>query len=89
MKKAIEGKLHLIPKHLQEKLRKAKKEYVQAKGQAGLWVEVFDPINQAFYYFDHATGANTWDKPVDYILAADDELMLAAIKIQVRYFEKY
>jgi hypothetical protein len=29
----------------------------QAAGKAGLWVEVFDPISQSFYYYDHATGS--------------------------------
>jgi hypothetical protein len=46
------------------------------------WVEVYDPQSHAYYY--HGTYSNevTWDKPEDYVMAADDELMTAAIRIQ-------
>ena len=46
------------------------------------WVEVYDPSSDAFYYYSSTSGASTWDKPEEYIMAADDELMNAVIKIQ-------
>ena len=33
------------------------------------------------YYYNSATQEVVWDKPANYVMAADDELMMACIKI--------
>jgi hypothetical protein len=80
-----------------EKLTKARR--VQKEKEAELaahvaaggshWVEVYDPVSHSFYYYDNTTKETTWDKPAEYTMAADDELMSAVIKIQCAWRKKY
>ena len=47
------------------------------------WVESYDPATDSFYYHDKASDETIWEKPEHYVMAADDEMMSAVIKIQV------
>ena len=48
-------------------------------------MEVYDPAKEDFYYYSNLTGAVQWDKPRQYVMAADDAVMSACIKLQTRY----
>jgi hypothetical protein len=80
-----------------QKLTKAKR--VQKEKEAALaahvaaggshWVEAYDPTSHGFYYYDNVTQETTWEKPAEYTMAADDEMMSAVIKIQCAWRKKY
>ena len=38
-----------------------------------------------FYYYNTDTGECTWDKPENYVMVGDNELMKAALLIQTAY----
>jgi hypothetical protein len=91
VKFAMNGKLHVLDKDTKKELyahmRKQKGAHETMLADAaqygqGHWVECFDPTSHKYYYHDTMTGETTWDKPANYVMAADDELMMAAIKIQ-------
>ncbi len=44
--------------------------------------------SEEFYYYCHSTEETTWEKPANYKMAADDELMNAVIKIQCMFRAK-
>jgi ankyrin repeat protein len=97
IKKALEGKLTLLEKDVQLKLEAVKKQQQEleakraegaAPGQEANWIEVYDPASEAFYYWGKDTDACVWDKPENYVLAADDVMMTAVIKIQCAWRKK-
>jgi ankyrin repeat protein len=89
-KKVLSGEVKLRSKEEQEAMERAKAAHAKATRDAddaakrghGLWVECYDPSNDAYYYYEQNTHEMTWDKPEFYVMAADDELFTAAIKIQ-------
>eukprot|EP00945_MAST-04E_sp_MAST-4E-sp1_P002851 g2851.t1 len=46
------------------------------------WVEIFDPQNEAMYYWNQSSGKVQWEKPEKFILAKDDIFIHSALKIQ-------
>lgn len=60
-------------------------ESIRASGAADVWVAAFDPARQAFYYSNMQTGQVQWEKPAEYVMAADDETMTSVIRIQSLY----
>jgi hypothetical protein len=93
MKKAFEGKLKLLDKDTQKTLDAAKKKQKEAEAKrdaaiaAGeeLWVECYDPESEGFYYYGQYGGEVRWDKPDSYVMAAEDEMMTAVIRIQCAF----
>ncbi len=82
VKLAMAGK-KMIDAEMHEKLKKAKEDRILEESHADWhWVEVFDPETERFYYWHQETHEYSWDKPSNYILAADDETMKAAILVQ-------
>jgi hypothetical protein len=82
----IKGRNAHIDKNFDNKVKEAlEMDRLKIETTTERWVEVFDPAAQRFYYWESNTGATTWIKPETYIMAADDELMAAVIKIQTRY----
>jgi len=65
-------------------LAKQAKRELQVLEQAGgeLWVESFDPQRGTVYYYGSISGKVTWVQPASYVMAADDELMRAVLRIQ-------
>jgi len=90
MKLAFEGKLKKSNAAIDEKVRQAQEQANWAAQEAGgiQWVAVFDASQDRFYYWNHTTNEVIWDKPDNFIEAADDELMRAVIKIQTTYRSK-
>ena len=85
MEKILKAKLRLaaLDSDTRNKIKAAQQEQAKLKAEGKLeWVECYDPSSDAFYYTNKTTGATTWDKPENYVMAADDEMMLAVIKIQ-------
>ena len=68
-------------REMDEKLEKARAANEEAKHCD--WVECYDPAEEKYYYYAHSTGEYVWEKPEQYMMAADDDTMRAAIKIQV------
>lgn len=93
IQKAMQGSKKPLDPEMQAKLDAAKKAQEEAEAartkavEAGEehWVEVYDPESHRFYYHGQYSGAIQWDKPEHYVMAADDELMSACIKIQCAY----
>lgn len=52
------------------------------KGASSPWIATIDPASSTYYYYNRDTHETSWEKPADYTMAADDEVMAAAIKIQ-------
>jgi len=73
-----------------DEAKRAQKEANEKRIAAGghHWVEVYDPASDAFYYYNNDTGDQSWEKPEHYIMAADDFMMSAVIKIQCAYRTK-
>jgi hypothetical protein len=96
MKMAFEGRLKMHDKDVQEKLEAAKKvqaamesrrnEHVDGGGHH--WVEAFDSASESFYYYDTVSHETVWEKPEHYVMAAEDDLILAVIKIQTAWRKK-
>ena len=90
MQKAFQTKLGKHDSAVQETLSAAKAEHARREAEreaavaagAEHWVEVYDPASDAFYYYGSYSHEVTWEKPAEYVMAADDELMSAVIKIQ-------
>ena len=49
-----------------------------------LWVRVFDPQYQEFYYYHKSTGQWTWEEPVEFVKTHEDPLMRAVVRVQCR-----
>ena len=49
------------------------------------WVEVYDSDKKMYYYLNTANGTIQWEKPDTYVMEADDELLLTAIRFQSWY----
>jgi hypothetical protein len=76
---------------MEEKLKAAKREQLRAqqgKPQTADWVEAYDSNSDAYYYWNSKTNETIWDQPESYVMAADDETMVAAIRIQCLYRSK-
>ena len=93
LKAAIEGKISKLDPDVKKKLEMAKQQQLELKkkkdeavaaGQED-WVEVYDPNSDAFYYYEIVSGNVVWEKPTSYVMAADNELIAAVIKIQCPY----
>jgi hypothetical protein len=69
-----------MPPGMRAKFAEAKKK--QSAASTSPWVEVYDPDNEAYYYWHNETQEVTWEAPSDYRMAADDATMAAAIKLQ-------
>ena len=69
-----------MPPGMRKKFAEAKKAASAASSSP--WVEVYDPENEAYYYWHSETQEVTWEAPEDYRMAADDATMAAAIKLQ-------
>lgn len=52
------------------------------------WVESYDPDEEKFYYYNAKTQETTWTKPETYVMAADNKLMVACLKLQCVYRAK-
>jgi hypothetical protein len=96
MKKVFEGKLKKLDKETQMALEKAKRqqELAEAKRDAAVaageehWVECYDPVTGCFYYYGTIKNSTIWEKPEHYVMAVDDDLMVAVLKIQCLYRSK-
>ena len=85
MQKAFAGKLNKHDGAHQESLSAAKAEHAEREATreaavaagAEHWVEVYDPGSETFYYYGSYSHEVTWEKPEEYVMAADDELMSA------------
>jgi hypothetical protein len=96
MKAAFEGRLKLHDKEVQEKLEAARKVQaaMEAKRDAAVesggqhWVESFDSASESFYYYDTISHETVWEKPDTYVMAAEDDLICAVIKIQTCWRKK-
>jgi hypothetical protein len=79
--------LSSVQKLFEGKAKRAQKA-AEAKRDAGIaageehWVECFDPATDRFYYYGNYSGQVMWEKPEHYVMAADDELMTAVVRIQ-------
>ncbi len=90
VQKIFEGKAKMLGKDTQLALERAKRaqKVAEAKRDAGIaagedhWVECFDPATDRFYYYGNYSGEVLWEKPGNYVMAADDELMTAVVRIQ-------
>ena len=88
MQSALEGRLKKGETlEFRQKVEEARAEIERlqeenAKRGGEYWIEVYDPSHDAFYYYSSTTGNSRWEKPEEYIMAADDEMMNAVIKIQ-------
>jgi hypothetical protein len=88
-KRALEGKVGKITKvdpKVAEHMKKQKELEAQRDAAVAAgdhhWVESYDPEHEAHYYYCSITHETVWEKPDSYVMAADDELMSAAITIQ-------
>ncbi len=81
--KGISGNALIAAKRAQAEAEAAAAA-AEAAGE-GRYIECYDPTHEAFYYYNSATQEVVWDKPANYVMAADDELMMACIKIQSAY----
>ena len=63
---------------------KAKRDAAVAAGEEH-WVECYDPVTGCFYYYGNYSGQVMWEKPEHYVMAADDELMTAVVRIQLTF----
>jgi hypothetical protein len=95
---ALKGKLNADDAIVRESVALAKERQAEAQAKAekrakkrgkGVWVEAYDPTEDKFYYsrkykdkMGEERWETVWEKPRHYIMAADDETMAAAIKIQ-------
>ena len=70
------------------KIAKAKLKDAQSQGLLDKWIECYDPSADGFYYYNQVSGETTWDKPKDYVMAADDEMMTSVVKIQCLFRAK-
>lgn len=53
---------------------------------AGTWVEIYDADTKTYYYRHTVTGEVTYNRPDDYILAAEDmTLLFSTIRIQSKF----
>jgi hypothetical protein len=81
----MEGK-KMVDSEVQLKMAELKEARLKEEAEADWsWVEVYDPASESFYYWNQNTQDMSWEKPPNYILAADDELMVAVIKVQCLY----
>jgi hypothetical protein len=80
--KELQGKMSEAKAAQAEK--EAAREAAVAAG-AEHWVEVYDPGSDSFYYYGSYSADVTWEKPSEYVMAADDELMHAVILIQTAW----
>ena len=88
MEKILKAKLRLaaLDSETRNKIKAAQSFQKIAKEEGKLdWVECYDPGSDAFYYTNKVTGDTTWEKPENYIMAADDEMTHAVVKIQCMF----
>lgn len=89
LQKILKAKLKLaaMDSATRQKVKEAqaKMKEAESKGLTAKWVECYDPNSDAFYYTNKETSEVTWDKPEEYVMAADDEMMMAVVKIQCMF----
>ena len=81
MQKAFAGKPKKHDAAHEESLSAAKAEHAKREAEreaavaagAEHWVEVYDPASEAFYYYGSYSHEVMWEKPEEYVMAADDE----------------
>ena len=84
---ATKKALILHMSHRRAEQLKADHDAAHAQHESGQcpWVEGFDTEHHAFYYYNYDTGDTVWEKPDEYIMAADDLMFRSVIQIQSRY----
>ena len=80
IKLAMEGKLKKVDLEVLDKVKAAKAASTTTK-----WVRSYDPTSDAFYYYDATTDSTVWEQPEDFVETADDETMMAVVKIQCAF----
>jgi len=86
LKKALKKRDPDLQRKLEavRKEQKGKEQERDAKVAAGEehWVEVYCPQHHEYYYHGSYSGEVSWEKPAHYVMAAEDDLMCAVIKMQ-------
>lgn len=81
MDKAIQKKSKQLCEQEEKKNQVGQEESVKEK----VWIEIYDPKKNKNYYYGTQTKECRWEKPDEYSVAADDEMISAIITIQCAY----
>jgi hypothetical protein len=97
VKNVMDGKGKRLNRQIQLVLEEARKrhqeleelrdEEVRLGGE--LWVEMFDPTHDSFYYYGIFTGELSWKRPESYVMKAEnDNILRVVVKIQCLFRQK-